>query len=101
MSDPRRCEPCMREPRDGDFTPARPTDVVTRSTADRVCDFCAETIDYGTDFHVGLLTPYEAAALLDVDDPALVPTWTQLADGTVRLDICLTCWSLVDDAALG
>jgi hypothetical protein len=91
----------MRVPRDEDFIATRPSDGATQSAADRICDFCAETIDHGTDFHVGLLTPYEAAALLDVDDPALVPTWTQLADGTVRLDICLTCWSLVDDASLG
>lgn len=91
----------MRERQDEDLIPARAGAVVTQRTAERICDFCAARIDCGADFHVGLLTPYEAAALLDVNDPALVPTWTQLADGTVRLDICLTCWSLVDDPSLG
>jgi hypothetical protein len=79
------------------FTAAPRSDVQSQAGVERCCDLCAATIHPGADFQGGILTPYEAAALLDVDDPALVPTWTQLPDGTVQLDICLGCWSLIDD----
>jgi hypothetical protein len=42
-------------------------------------------------------TSYTAAAgLLDVDDVRLVPTWTQLPDGTVEIEICLECIGMME-----
>ena len=39
--------------------------------------------------------PDRAAFALDIflstDDPAMVPTWTKNPDGSIRLDLCLTC----------
>ncbi len=46
---------------------------------------------------MGTLTPHTAAALLDTDDPELVPTWTQLPDGTVQLEICVECFTVMDN----
>jgi hypothetical protein len=63
----------------------------------RICDVCGDEVPCGTSYRRGVLTPHAAAALLDVDDPDLVPTWTQLADGRVQLDICLGCFGLMED----
>ena len=63
----------------------------------RLCDVCGDEVPRGISYRRGMLTPHAAAELLDVDDPELVPTWTQLADGRVQLDICLGCFSLMDD----
>ena len=76
-----------------------PTEMQMRSEAERCCDVCGGEIHRGAAFHAVSLTPYEAAALLDVDDPGRVPTWTQLPNGIVRLDICRVCRSWVDDPA--
>ena len=64
---------------------------------DRVCDVCGDGIARGIPYRVGTLTPHPAAELLDTDEPELVPTWTQLPDGTVQLEICLECFALMDD----
>ena len=54
------------------------------------CDIC------GTDVPPSQLAsravPAQLAGLLlDTDDPDLVPTWTQLPDGSVQIDFCATC----------
>lgn len=58
----------------------------------RFCDVCADEIPKGTKYCVTTLSPEAAAAFLDVTDPDLVPTWMQNQDGTLRLDICGTCY---------
>ena len=63
----------------------------------RVCDVCGDGIAPGARYRVGTLTPHAAAGLLDTDEPELVPTWTQLPDGTVQLEICLECFLLMDN----
>jgi hypothetical protein len=67
------------------------------SNGDRFCDLCGGAIGGGITFDALTLAPYEAATLLDVDDPGLVPTWTQLPSGIVRLDVCRLCRSLAED----
>jgi hypothetical protein len=57
----------------------------------RYCDVCAAEIPKGEKYSVRTMAAEGAALLLDVDDPELVPTWTQNSDGTVRLDICTVC----------
>ena len=58
----------------------------------RYCHVCGEEIPKGDKYSVRTMQPEGAAMLLDTDDPELVPTWTQNPDGTVRLDICTTCY---------
>ena len=53
----------------------------------RFCDVCEEEIPKGKKYSVRSMLVAAAAIFFDVDDPDLVPTWTQNADGTVRLDI--------------
>jgi hypothetical protein len=69
------------------------------SDGDRVCDLCGAEIAQGEAFHAVSITLDEAADLLDVDDPGLVPTWTQLPNGIVRLDLCRVCRGWVDEVA--
>jgi hypothetical protein len=57
----------------------------------RTCDICDEMIPAYAPFRVGLLNPVVAARLMDVDDPELLPKWTQLADGSVQIEMCLEC----------
>lgn len=63
----------------------------------RHCDVCGEGIPRNVPYRVGRITADAAAMLLDTDDPDLVPTWTQLLDGTVQLDFCLWCYSSMSD----
>jgi hypothetical protein len=63
----------------------------------RLCDVCGDEVPCGTPYRRGMLTPHAAAGLLDVDDSDLVPTWTQLQDGTVQLDTCQGCFGLMED----
>jgi hypothetical protein len=58
----------------------------------RYCDVCASDIQRGEKYSVRTMPAEGAAVLLDADDPDLVPTWTQNPDGTVRLDVCMTCY---------
>lgn len=76
-----------------------PSEMQLRSEAERFCDMCGGEIHRGAAFHAVSLAPHEAAALLDVDDPWRVPTWTQLPNGIVRLDICGVCRSWGEDPA--
>ena len=69
------------------------------SDGDHVCDLCGAEIAQGEAFHAVSITLDEAADLLDVDDPGLVPTWTQLPNGIVRLDLCRVCRGWVDEVA--
>ena len=69
------------------------------SNGDRVCDLCSDEIPQGEAFHAMSITLDEASDLLDVDDPGLVPTWTQLPSGVVRLDLCRVCKGWVDEVA--
>ena len=57
----------------------------------RKCDICGSVIPKGSTYRVSRISPDKAILLLDVPDPEMWPTWTQEADGTVRLDICLEC----------
>jgi hypothetical protein len=61
------------------------------STGSRFCDVCGETIDPGETYRSAELGAEAAAFLLEARDPDLVPTWTQLANGNVRIDICAVC----------
>jgi hypothetical protein len=63
----------------------------------RLCDVCENLIPFNAAYRLGTLSPQAAAGLLEVDDARLVPTWTQVPDGTVELDICLECFGLMDD----
>jgi hypothetical protein len=58
----------------------------------RVCDVCEAEIEPGEKYFRNTLHAYAAAMLLENDNPALVPSFTQNADGTVNLDICQTCY---------
>ena len=64
----------------------------------RFCDVCEEEIPKGKKYSVRSMSVAAAAIFFDVDDPDLVPTWTQNADGTVRLDICPTCCLSMGDS---
>jgi hypothetical protein len=55
----------------------------------RFCDVCEEAIPAGTKYQRSHM-PAQAAELLTLD-PDLTPTWTTNPDGTVSMDICLTC----------
>ena len=57
----------------------------------RFCDECADEIPKGDKYSLRMMPAEAAVLLLDVEDTDLVPTWTQNADGTVRLEICATC----------
>jgi hypothetical protein len=48
--------------------------MLTRNS--RTCDVCNDPIPPGVPYRVGTITTGAAAALLDTDDPELVPTWT-------------------------
>ena len=55
----------------------------------RECDVCGSVIPKGTTYRYAKISPDKAALLLDISDPDMTPTWTQEADGTVSIDICL------------
>jgi hypothetical protein len=59
----------------------------------RACDVRGDPIASGVPYRVGTLRLDDAAWLMDVDDARLVPTWTQLPDGTIQIDVCLGCVS--------
>lgn len=63
----------------------------------RRCDVCGEVIVAGAPYRLAILAPEVAASLLDVDNPDLVPTWTQQADFSVRLEVCLECYLEMGD----
>ena len=56
-----------------------------------LCDVCGDEIPARVPYRIALLTAAAAAGLLDTTEPRLVPTWTQDADLTVRMDLCLWC----------
>jgi hypothetical protein len=55
----------------------------------RFCDVCEEMIPVGTKYRRNCM-PARAAELLKLD-PDLAPNWTTNPDGTISMDICLTC----------
>jgi hypothetical protein len=55
------------------------------------CDTCSAVIPRGTRYRVGWTTTEDAAKLVDSDDRATVPTWTQEPDGSVRFEVCAGC----------
>ena len=57
----------------------------------RLCDVCGDEIPARVPYRIATLTPAAAAGLLDTTEPRLVPTWTQDADLTVRMELCLWC----------
>ncbi|MGC1398717.1 hypothetical protein [Candidatus Binatus sp.] len=56
----------------------------------RFCDVCEENIPKGTKFKQHCLRP-DAAGVFAASRPDLTPTWTMNQDGTISLDVCLTC----------
>lgn len=56
----------------------------------RFCDVCDEKIPAGTKYQCNHM-PVHAAELLKAHDPVLTPTWTMNPDGTISMDICITC----------
>lgn len=57
----------------------------------RICDVCGEQIAKGEKYRRVKLAPTALAMLQSSDDRDLVPTMTVNPDGTVNMDICLTC----------
>jgi hypothetical protein len=60
----------------------------------RFCDVCEENIPKGAKF--GSRLPPHAVRLLTAGRPDLTPTWTTNADGTISIDLCLTCGLSMD-----
>jgi len=61
----------------------------------RICSVCDHTIARHRPYRTALLSIDAAAELMDVDDVRLLPVFTQLADGRVEIDICLSCaWEM-------
>jgi len=58
---------------------------------ERVCDVCGDKIPKGQKYRKSMMPAQAAALLSSTDDPDLIPTWTVNDDGTVTMDICLTC----------
>ena len=57
----------------------------------RFCDVCEEEIPKETKYRKVSMKPEAAALLGAFGDPELIPTSTKNQDGTVSMDICLTC----------
>ncbi len=57
----------------------------------RVCDVCGEEIPKGQKFRKSTMSTRAANLLSESGDPDLTPTSTVNDDGTVTMDICLTC----------
>jgi len=57
----------------------------------RFCDVCENEIPKNDHYRRVHLTRPATELLASPDDPNLIPTWTQNPDGTVNMDICLTC----------
>ena len=62
-----------------------------RQSGSRVCDVCGQAIPPRETYQTVTIPAGAAASLLEVREPDLVPTWTELPNGKVRLDICSTC----------
>jgi hypothetical protein len=56
---------------------------------ERFCDVCDEKIPPGTKYQRSRMLA-RAAELLKLD-PELTPNWTTNSDGTISMDICITC----------
>jgi len=57
----------------------------------RMCDVCGEDILQGEKYRTATMPAQAAEMLSATDDPDSIPTWTVNDNGTVTLDICLTC----------
>jgi len=57
----------------------------------RVCDVCEEEIPRGQPYKKVSLPDEAIRMLLSANDPAVIPSMNQNPDGTITLDICLTC----------
>lgn len=62
-----------------------------RSGEQRFCDVCEAEIPHGEKFRRVVCRPEAAEMFRATDDPKLQPTWTENADGTVTVEICLDC----------
>ena len=56
----------------------------------RICDVCGESIPKGSSYQRAILKP-EIAELFFNKDLDVSPTWTNLPNGNIQLDICLDC----------
>lgn len=54
------------------------------------CDICGDALS-SNQLTSRTIRPELASLMLDTDDPDFVPTWTQLPDGSVQIDFCVTC----------
>jgi len=61
------------------------------NNGDRVCDVCGEALPTGQKFRKSTMPAHAATLLSTSNDPDLTPTWTVNDDGTVTMDICLSC----------
>jgi hypothetical protein len=57
----------------------------------RFCDVCEEEIPTGEPYRKANLPPEAIRMLLSSNDPDAIPSMHHNPDGTVTLDICLTC----------
>jgi hypothetical protein len=67
----------------------------------RICDVCGETIPRTQKYAVNLISRQKRGLFLSLNqvDPELKATFTEDADGTVRLEICLDCKMNMSTAA--
>ena len=61
------------------------------NNGDRVCDVCGEALPTGQKFRKSTMPAHAATLLAATYDPDLTPTYAVNDDGTVTMDICLTC----------
>ncbi len=57
----------------------------------RFCDVCDEKIPKAAKYQRNCMPAAAAEIFRSVRAPRLVPTWTPNADGTISMDICITC----------
>ena len=62
-----------------------------KENGQRFCDVCNEEIPKGAKYQRSQMPAYAAELLRVRDDPDLIPTWTTNTDGTISMDICITC----------
>jgi len=57
----------------------------------RICDVCGENVPKASPYQKVILKP-EIAELFFNKDLDISPTWTNLPNGNVQLEICLDCY---------
>ena len=57
----------------------------------RYCDICESEIPHGQKFRSVNCKPEAMLIFQATEDPELKPTWSENADGTIMVEICLDC----------